>query len=151
MAEKTKVKYIYLTMNKGTLRVCIGIQQGMNPIIYAYAPGDFYSYCMYLNQITQEQGLEILKAAEEGNTRRAISLSKKYCSRLKFRDNLGNDGEYESPYEVFGKEIVENIGPIVLSDIVPDEWCDEIRDVRDYIDFKRVLGVYEYEREDYDL
>ena len=80
MGEKTvaTVKYILLTIANRTVRVAIGVQPNHTPIVYWMKKGDGFSYVLYQGCMTEEEGNQILDAAEADNYAAAVRLFHKY-------------------------------------------------------------------------
>lgn len=137
------VKYILLTICDKTVRVAIGIQEKHAPIVYwmdrevlkdirkgNYAGSPF---AMVEGSLTEEEGNEILSAAETNDYARAIRLFKKY-----FR------GEYSD------KVFVEDESWRPISEEVHDDWFDECKQILSLLTTNiRDVLVYERTEEDY--
>lgn len=118
---KTTVKYILFTIENRTIRVAVGIQKNHAPIAYWMKRGDPYSYVYYQGCMTEDEGNQILQAAEANNYALAIRLFHKY-----FR---GEQSEY-----VYAKEEgwVSSNGDRVyppISEVVPDDWFYECKEI----------------------
>ena len=118
--------YIFMTMNKNTLRVAVGVRKGSKPIAYLYSNESdnhedrFYSYCAYLDAFTEEQGDDLLQLANDNRTRKAHN----YCLK-----NLNTD------------KCLGPCGPVRLSDLVPDEWFDGCKEVIGLLDLLKFTGI----------
>lgn len=124
----TVVQYIFLTVNNRKTRVVIGIQDAHTPIVYTMDKGDPLSYVLYTGCMTEQEGLEILLAAEGDNFAKASRLFHKY-----FR---GEDSE-----KVYVEE--EEWRPI--SEEIHDDWFDECESIMDLM-CTNARGVFVYER-----
>ena len=92
-----------------------------------FAEGDYYS--LYGNALTSSQAEEILDQMKAGDTRKARMLLKRY-----FRD--------EEPY-------CDGIGPVVLDDMIPDEWYDAWKEMENIITITRhITGYWEADVEE---
>lgn len=112
MEEKQTVKYILLTIENRTVRVAIGIQNNHMPIVYWMERGDLYSYVLFQGCMSEEEGRQILVAAEANNYAAACRLFHKH-----FR---GKQSE---------KIYVEAEGRCPISEEVPDDWFDECKQI----------------------
>ena len=127
--DKIHIDYVMMTLNSQKLRIAIGNQKGMAPIVYSYdmEPGEFgeeyYSYRAYFNSLTEEQGYEIQRLIEENSTRKAHNYFLKYFQ--------------EDEDKCLGP-----CGPVQLSDLVPDEWFYGCKWVMSMLSSKRMKGVF---------
>ena len=133
----TTVKYILLTINSRTIRVAIGVQPGYEPIVYWMEKGNIYSYVMFQGAMTEEEGNQILAAAEVNDYKTACLLFHKF-----FR------GEESDEIYVEEEGLVTSNGEklmLPISEMVSDEWffeCKEIMgllnsNIRDVLTFER--------------
>ena len=94
-----------------------------------FAEGDYYSF--YTKALTVSQAEEILNQMKARDTRKARSLLKRY-----FRD--------EEPY-------CDGVGPVILDDMIPDEWYDAWKEMEFVItSTKHITGYWEAELEEED-
>ena len=125
--------YIFMTMNKNTLRVAVGVRKGSKPIAYLYSNESdnhedrVYSYCAYLDAFTEEQGEELLQLANDNRTRKAHN----YCLK-----NLNTDN------------CLGPCGSTVLSDLMSDEWFDGCKEVIDKLHCIKLIGILPHEFDD---
>ena len=115
----TTVQYILLTIKNRTVRVAVGIQKNHTPIVYWMDKGDIYSYVLFQGCMTEEEGNEILAAAEADNYAVAIRLFRKY-----FR------GEESDKVYVEEEGLLLPSGErlyMPISEVVPDDWFDECK------------------------
>lgn len=107
------LRYGVIVTNYKAFRFIIALQNiSAKPIVFVreyvsedqdpYDYGDYYA--LYKKALSSSQAEEILSFLKEDNMRKARTLLKRY-----FQD--------ASP-------ICEGVGPIVLDDMVPDEWYD---------------------------
>ena len=91
---------------------------------------DLRCYSLYRgNALTLEQANEILKFLSEGNTRKAGTLFKRYFK--------GDEPDYS------------NMGPVMLDDMIPDEWYDVWKEMEGIITSTRhFLGYFECDVEE---
>ena len=85
-----------------------------------FAEGDYYSF--YTKALTVSQAEEILNQMKARDTRKARSLLKRY-----FRD--------EEPY-------CDGVGPVILDDMIPDEWYDAWKEMEFVITSTRHIAGY---------
>lgn len=147
----TTVKYILLTIYNHTVRIAVGIQANHKPIVYWMYKEDHYPvevemedgevvtyneysspYVMFEGALTEEEGDEILSAAESNEYAKAIRLFKKY-----FR---GEDSD---------KVYVEDEGLLPISEMVHDDWFDECKLIMSMLR-TNIRTVLTYERQDDD-
>ena len=100
---------VIIANNKSERYIIATIDTESYPIVFlrewiedSFAEGAYYT--LYGNALTMEQAKEIMGYLAEGNTRKAGTLLKRY-----FKDS--------DPY-------CEEVGPVVLDDMIPDEWYD---------------------------
>lgn len=138
----TTVKYILLTIDNRTVRVAIGIQLGYDPIVFWMERGNLYSYVMFEGAMTEEEGNQILAAAEANDYASACRLFRKY-----FR------GEESDRMYIEEEGVVSSGGEqlyLPISEMVPDEWFDECKQImslmnsnlRDVLTFERNEEVW---------
>lgn len=139
----TTVKYVLLTLLKKTARVAIGIQKDHVPIVYwmdrerlkELRNGDYYGspFIMYEGSLTEEEGKEILSAAEADDYAKAIRLFKKYFRREYSEKVFEEDGAWRP-----------------ISEEVHDDWFDECKDILSMLTMNiRTVLVYERHEEEY--
>ena len=88
-----------------------------------YEMGDYY-FLYDGHGLTMEQATEILDFMEQGNTRRARALLK---------HNLKTD-----------EAVCENYGPVMLDDMIPDDWYDSWKEMEGIItSTKHIPGYWE--------
>lgn len=125
--KKIHIDYVMMTFKSQKFRVTIGNQKGMTPIVYIcdMESGEFgenyYSYCAYLNSLTEEQGYEIQRLIEGNSTRKAHNY---FLKHFKEENCLGP------------------CGPVQLSDLVPDEWFYGCKWAIDMLSSNRMKVVY---------
>ncbi len=102
------LRYGVILTDYKTRRFIIAMQEGY-PVVFLrewvddpFAEWDYYT--LYGSALTSKQAEEILDQMKGGDTKRARMLLKRY-----FRD--------DEPY-------CEDVGPVVLDDMIPDEWYD---------------------------
>ncbi|MCQ2598706.1 MAG: hypothetical protein MJ181_12770 [Treponema sp.] len=133
--KKIHIDFVIMTIKSEEMRVIIGNRKKFSPIVYTMDMNDgefgenYYSYCAYLNSLTNEQGLEIQNLIEEKNTRKAHNCFLKY-----FKED----------------DCIGPCGPAQLSDLIPDEWFDGCKWAIDMLDCKKMKGVFpcDFEVED---
>ena len=134
------VKYILLTILNQTVRVAIGIQENHTPIVYwmdreilnGIRRGNDYGspYVMIEGSLTEDEGKEILYAAEAGDYAKAIRLFKKYFRGEDSDKVYDEDGAWRP-----------------ISEEVEDDWFDECKEIMSLMttDLRDVLT---YERQE---
>lgn len=92
-----------------------------------WAEGDYYS--LYgSSALTTEKADDILTLLQSGETRKARTLFKRH-----FKDN--------DPY-------CDYVGPVVLDDMIPDDWYDAWKQMESIISStKHITGYWEYDFE----
>jgi len=125
-------EYVFMTIKSQKLRVAVGNRAGKAPVIYAYSlestpERSFYSYRLYMNALTEDEGKTLQQLVEEKQTRKANALVLSVLSR----------GKCIGPCD-----------PIRLSDLVPDEWFDGCKRIIDMLSFPRITGVCPFDTED---
>ena len=128
------LRYGVVVINNKTERYIIAaVDTEDYPIVFlrewvddSFAEGDYYT--LYSDALTMEQANKILEYLSEGNTRKAGSLIKRYF-------------KYDDPY-------CEDIGSVVLDDMIPDEWYDVWKELEGIITSTRhITGYWEYDIE----
>ncbi|MBQ0064999.1 MAG: hypothetical protein KBT48_04485 [Firmicutes bacterium] len=118
--------YLFMTMNKKSLRVAIGNRKGSSPVVYIREidSEDYMndSYSVFINALNEKQGLEI-EEAYSNNKKTAYSLFKKYFNTENAKEYGPADGGY-------------------ISELVPDDWFDGCKSVLSLLDYK-YDGFYE--------
>lgn len=125
-----RLRYAVILTDHKTQRFIIALQDSVDyPIVFLrewvddpFAEGDYYS--LYGNALTCSQAEEILDQMKEGDTRRARVLLRRF-----FRG--------EEPY-------CDGVGPVVLDDMIPDEWYDAWKDMEGIItSIQHITGYWE--------
>lgn len=134
------VKYILLTICNNTVRVAIGIQEKHVPIVYwmdretlkDIRKGNYgrSPYFIFEGSLTEEEGNEILSAAETNDYARAIRLFKKYF-RGEYSDKVFDENESWRP----------------ISEEVHDDWFDECKEILSLLT-TNIRDVLVYERKE---
>ena len=143
----TTVKYILLTICNRAVRVAIGIQPNHEPVVYWMEKENHYPvevelengevftydryfspYVMFEGSLTEEEGNEILSAAESNEYAKAVRLFRKY-----FR---GEDSD---------KVYIEDEEWRPISEEVHDDWFDECKEIMSLLRTK-IRDVLTYER-----
>ena len=135
----TTVKYILFTIENSTVRVAIGVQPDHDPIVYWMKKGDIYSYILYQGCMTEEEGEQILAAAEADNYAKAIRLFRKYFK-----------GQESDKVYVEEEGLVSSWGErlwMPISEVVPDEWFDECKHIMSLME-TNMRDVLTYERDE---
>jgi len=129
--------YIFLTLKSKGLRVAVGNRKGNSSIVYTYSinsseEDEYYSYRVYLDALTEEEGQSLQKLVVEKQTRKAHS----YLSESIRLDNC-----------------IGPCGPVELSDQIPDSWFDGCKSVISILSQPKNVGIYtiDFETEDSDF
>ena len=126
IANKKSERYIIATLDTEDYPIVFLREWIDDP----FAEGDYYT--LFGNALTMEQAKEILGCIAEGNTRKAGTLLKRY-----FKD--------ADPY-------CEEVEPIVLDDMIPDEWYDAWMEMEGIITSTRhITGCWECDVEEQGL
>ena len=125
-----RLRYAVILTDHKTQRFIIALQDSVDyPIVFLrkwvddpFAEGDYYS--LYGNALACSQAKEILDQMKEGDTRRARVLLRRF-----FRG--------EEPY-------CDGVGPVVLDDMIPDEWYDAWKEMEGTItSIQHITGYWE--------
>jgi hypothetical protein len=125
-----RLRYAVILTDHKTQRFIIALQDSVDyPIVFLrewvddpFAEGDYYS--LYGNALTSSQAEEILDQMKAGDTRRARVLLKRF-----FRG--------EEPY-------CDGVGPVVLDDMIPEEWRDAWKEMEGIItSIQHITGYWE--------
>ena len=127
------LRYAVILTNKKTRRFIIAMQED-HPVVFLrewvddpFDEGDYYT--LYGNALTAEQAEEILDQMKAGDTRKARTLLKRY-----FRAD---------------DPVCEDVGPVMLDDMIPDEWYDSWKRMEGMITSTRhITGYWEIDIEE---
>ncbi len=124
------LRYAAILTDHKTHRFIIALQDSEDyPVVFLrewvddpFVEGDYYS--LYGNALTRSQAEEILDQMKAEDTRKARTLLKRHF----------NDDE---PY-------CDEVGPIVLDDMIPDEWYDTWKEMENVItNTRHITGYWE--------
>ena len=124
------VRYAVILTDYKRCRYIIAVQDSEDyPIVFLrewvedpYFPADYYT--LYGNALAKCQAEEILELMKARDTSKARSLLKKFIKD-------------DEPY-------CEQVGPVILDDMIPDEWYDVWKEMEFVItSYRHITGYWE--------
>lgn len=127
--ERKVIRYAFIPIKKQGLHICVGLQEGEEPIVYARNVAEEYDIMYCYKTMRIEQAEEIFEAVKAGNKKLAGKLFEEYFDPEKVKIICNESMDYRP-----------------ISDAVPDDWFDEVDDVLMILGDEKMLGIVSFER-----